>query len=104
MHAEHHSNCAENECVRSFCDFAICESSQIAKFRKNLHLEALLVDLQHSDLRLQGRSGHTESGGSSRLPGHPSFAFPEGRLNHLFLLRRKLLRQFEWTRRLQYVG
>ena len=42
MHAEHHSNCAENECVRSFCDFAICESSQIAKFRRIYTLKRFL--------------------------------------------------------------
>src|ERR1700733_87194 len=53
--------------------------------------EALLVDLQRPDLRLQCGAWHTEP--ESRAEGsiHPPSAFTQRSLNDCFLLRRELL-------------
>ena len=84
-----------------FGDLRFAKTRKSRDFARIYALKRFLSIFSDSDLRLQGRSGHTESGGSSRRSGHSSFAFPEGRLNDLFLLRCKLLRQLEWTRRLR---
>ena len=49
-------------------------------------LEAVLIDLQRPDLRLQSSSGNPEFGSSARRSENPSLSYAQGRLNHLFFL------------------
>src|SRR5580698_3334034 len=64
----------------------------------------MLVDPKRLDLRFQHSSGHTQSGGGTRRSGHPSAALPQGRLNDLFLLGSKSLRQIQRVPGLAWAG
>jgi hypothetical protein len=55
--------------------------------------EAILADIQGSDLRLHCRSWHAEHGSRAGWSKPSSFASPQCGLNHLFFLRCKFLRE-----------
>src|SRR6185295_6561578 len=52
-----------------------------------LWFEAILIDLQRSDLRLQCGSRYAQLGGGARRSVHAPSAFPQSTLNDGFLLR-----------------
>src|SRR5882757_5737070 len=68
----------------------IGSESALAVLRGSEVFEAVLVDLQRPDLRLQCGAWHTEPGSRAEGSVHPSSAFAQRSLNDFFFLRRKL--------------
>src|SRR5882672_1157495 len=65
----------------------------LAALRGIASFEAILVDLQRSDLMLQSGSWYAEFGSCAGRSVHPSSAFAQRSLNGCFLLRRKPLKE-----------
>src|SRR4051812_18054262 len=54
--------------------------------RRRDRLESALLDLEHLDLRLQGRGGHAELGCCAERPRHPPHGFLQRRLDERALV------------------